>query len=187
MGSVVPASTYLRSFCPRELLLDILIEYARVGRRERVHWWTGRRCPKHVVQLIFDLCVSLQVGLIEKYAAVELFERFVQEHVKSVRKDLYNACRSPEARSQTRGNLQKQAFLRIVSCIIIVHKFHSPCHRLQDRHRLFMDNCLKMIKVVAPKCTHEILIRSEFRVLQVSVSSGHRASRLTSRSSVLAI
>lgn len=160
-------STFLRAFCTPELLNDMLLQSAQLGRRDNVALWTVRRCPEQVVHMIFDLCLRLQVGHIEKYAAVELFERFSELHVKSVRRDLNHGACSPATRRQTRSNLQKQVLLRLVTCIIIAHKFHCSTDKRRQDLRLFLSNCLQIVRVVAPKCTQDILNKSEFRVLQV--------------------
>lgn len=166
MDIVSSVPMYFRSFCSRELLFDMVLESAQRGRAENSQWWSGRRCPKEVVQVVFDFSLFLQVGHMEKYAAVELFERFSEEHVKLVRKDLADTGCSPNTRHQTRRNLQKQVVLRLVSCIIIVHKYHSSNFRGRNL-RDFITKCLLLVRVVAPKCTPEILVKSEFRVLKV--------------------
>lgn len=158
---------YYRSFCGRELIADMVLRSAEVSRSENGQWWSGRRCPKAVVQVVFDFCLFLEVGHVEKYAAVELFERFSAMHIKLVRRELHRANLSPNTRGQTRRNLQKQVVLRLVSCITIVHKFHSSNIRNNRCLQNFLSKCLSLVRVVAPKCTSEILFKSEFRVLQV--------------------
>ena len=167
MDLPVSVSHYFRSFCSRELLFDMVLQCAQVGRAENSQWWSSRRCPAAVVQVVFDFCLFLEVGHIEKYAAVELFERFSGKHIKSVRKDLHKDGYSPNTRFQTRRNLQKQVVLRLVSCITIVHKFHGSSFRSNHCLRDFLSKCLSLVRTVSPKCTPEILVKSEFRVLQV--------------------
>ena len=163
------AHRYIRQMCSSELLKDMLLDCATRSRKEQPVLLTMPQCPVRVVDLIFDLCHWFSLTHVEKYAAVDLYERFAVLHIKSIRAEVQSL--SQDIKDKTRINLQRQLLLRIVSCISIVHKLHSQRTQNRKKEREFMKKCGQLVKITIPKCTTEIVTKSEIRVLNVRITS----------------
>lgn len=159
------ANRYISQMCSRELLGDMLIDCASRSRKDESFLLTMPQCPDHVVDLIFQLSHWLKLTHVEKYAAVDLYTRFAVLHIKSIRAEVQGL--SQDIKEKTRLNIQRQVLLRIVSCISIVHKFHSERTQNRARERQFMRKCGQLVKIAIPKCTTGIITKSEIRILNV--------------------
>ena len=182
-GNETGTGQYLTQYCPPELLQDML--YVCAGddsqsqengdvnnnhEENNVNFYSVKRGSQELCQQVFNSCLKLLPGssaLFVKYAALELFERFMTIHVKEVKKQLKEEQHSPDVRFATQNNLKKQAVLRLVSCIIIVFKYYdSNGLTIQT----LTNNCHKFIREVFPSINRNILIKSEARILRVSCS-----------------
>jgi len=165
---------YLRKYCPPELLQEMLNicgqEITNNNNQVLHEWLSSKKCTNSVVAYIFDVCDTVvpTMATAIKYAAVDLYERFTEAHVIDIENQLKEEHFSLDVRTDSRENLVRQCVLRVITCVIIVVKYHTGC---VESVRNVFENCLDFAVQFIPGVSKKVLVKSEERVLKVIINS----------------
>lgn len=110
--------------------------------------------------------VAPECSPIVKFGVIELLERFYPIHVQDVKKQLNDQGMSPGVRELTNLNMKRQGLLRVLTCIVIMAKYDSSCAKTT---KVIINNCVKLLATLFPAANKQLLLKSEVRVLSVSI------------------
>lgn len=128
-------------------------------------------CPPGVVQSIYSACVYLELDVDVYHLSVELFELFMNRHVKDLSEAKVERNLSPESIVASMGNMKRQVWLRLISCVLIAAKFQRNSPSKVTRMR---EKALFLLKEINSRIRIKTLDRSEMRVLKVSRNDSNK-------------
>lgn len=128
-------------------------------------------CPPHVVQSIYVSCIYLKLESDVHHLSIELFELFMNRHVKDIGELKVTKNLSPETVVATMRNMKRQVWMRLLTCVLLAAKFQRNSHSKVSQIR---GKILWMLKRINSRVSEESLNRSEIRVLKVSRNDSNK-------------